>query len=61
MHETAIEAAAKALNKTIYGTMADTRWATSSVVRDERRREAEAAIDAYQKSLAVSPATSPPR
>jgi hypothetical protein len=50
----AIEAAAKALNRVIYGAKAEIRWAQSSEVREARRKEATAAIVAYQSSVATS-------
>jgi hypothetical protein len=43
-------AVAKAINHAIYGTEAEERWAQSSEVRDARKREVLAAINAYEKS-----------
>ena len=50
MHERAIEAAAKALQREIFIDTADkgeANWASNSQVRDARRREARATIAAY--------------
>lgn len=46
-------AVAKAINHAVYGTEAEERWVQSSEVRDARKREAVAAIKAYEKARAA--------
>jgi hypothetical protein len=53
-----IDDVAKAINRAVYGSGAGPRWTNHSEVRSQRRKEARAAIAAYQKSLAANGTTS---